>query len=102
MIPSTTGSIRGVDSIRTYEIRWEMPMKLALSPDEVAFRDELRTFFRTEIPAEIRDKVENGRELSREDIVTAHKLLHAKGIAVPKWPVEWGGQDWTSMQRHIW
>ncbi|MBF5002350.1 acyl-CoA dehydrogenase family protein [Nocardia sp. BSTN01] len=77
-------------------------MKLALSPDEVAFRDELRTFFRTEIPAEIRDKVENGRELSREDIVTAHKLLHAKGIAVPKWPVEWGGQNWTSMQRHIW
>ena len=77
-------------------------MKLALSPDEVAFRDDLRTFFRTEIPAEIRDKVKNGGELSRDDIVTSHKLLHGKGIAVPKWPVAWGGQDWTSIQRHIW
>ncbi|NKY49110.1 acyl-CoA dehydrogenase family protein [Nocardia vermiculata] len=77
-------------------------MKLALSSDEVAFRDELRTFFRTEIPAEIRDKVENGRELTRADIVANHKLLHERGIAVPKWPVQWGGQDWTPMQRHIW
>ena len=88
--------------MRTFAERWEMPMKLALSSDEVAFRDELRTFFRTEIPAEIRDKVKNGRELTRADIVANHKLLHERGIAVPKWPVQWGGQDWTPMQRHIW
>ena len=24
------------------------------------------------------------------------------GLAVPHWPVEWGGQDWTDLQRHLW
>ncbi|WP_369028681.1 acyl-CoA dehydrogenase family protein, partial [Nocardia farcinica] len=39
---------------------------------------------------------------SREDIVTAHKILNDNGLAVPNWPVAWGGKDWTPMQRHIW
>jgi alkylation response protein AidB-like acyl-CoA dehydrogenase len=77
-------------------------MKLALSPEEVAFRDELRHFYQTEIPVEIRDRVKHGHELSREQIVTAHKALNAGGLAVPNWPVAWGGKDWTPMQRHLW
>ncbi|MEV0684659.1 acyl-CoA dehydrogenase family protein [Nocardia sp. NPDC050378] len=77
-------------------------MKLALSPEEVAFRDELRHFYHTEIPVEIRDRVKYGHELSREDIVTANKILNDHGLAVPNWPVEWGGKDWTPMQRHLW
>lgn len=77
-------------------------MKLALSPDEVAFRDELRKFYRTEIPGSIRARVTHGEELSREDIVTAHKILNDHGLAVPNWPVQWGGKDWTPMQHHIW
>lgn len=77
-------------------------MKLALSPEELAFRDELRQFYRTEIPAEIRDRVKYGHELSREDIVTANKILNDHGLAVPNWPVAWGGKDWTPMQRHLW
>ncbi|MFC3432602.1 acyl-CoA dehydrogenase family protein [Nocardia seriolae] len=77
-------------------------MKLALSPDEVKFRDELREFYRTEIPAEIRDRVKYGLELSRDDIVTTHRILNENGLAVPKWPVQWGGRDWTPMQRHLW
>ncbi|MGW0183797.1 acyl-CoA dehydrogenase family protein, partial [Nocardia sp. NPDC003345] len=77
-------------------------MKLTLSPDEVAFRDELRKIYSTAIPAEIRERVKYGHELSREDIVTAHRALNEHGLAVPNWPVEWGGKDWTPMQRHLW
>ncbi|MGY0501286.1 acyl-CoA dehydrogenase family protein [Nocardia sp. FBN12] len=77
-------------------------MKLALSPDEVAFRDELRHFYATEIPADIRDRVKHGADLSREDIVTANKILNDNGLCVPNWPVAWGGKDWTPMQRHLW
>ena len=77
-------------------------MKLTLSPDEVAFRDELRKIYTTAIPAEIRERVKYGHELPREDIVTAHQILNQHGLAVPNWPVEWGGKDWTPMQRHIW
>ncbi|MFD6451504.1 acyl-CoA dehydrogenase family protein, partial [Nocardia sp. NPDC060220] len=77
-------------------------MKLALSPEEVAFRDELRHFYATEIPADIRDRVKHGQDLSREDIVTANKILNDNGLCVPNWPVAWGGKDWTPMQRHLW
>jgi alkylation response protein AidB-like acyl-CoA dehydrogenase len=28
---------------------------------------------------------------SRDDIVTSHKILNDHGLAVPNWPVEWGG-----------
>ncbi|WP_067571206.1 acyl-CoA dehydrogenase family protein [Nocardia acidivorans] len=77
-------------------------MKLALSPDEVKFRDELREFYRTEIPAEIRDRVKYGHELSRDDIVTTHRILNQHGYATPKWPAQWGGRDWSPMQLHIW
>ncbi|WP_194836268.1 acyl-CoA dehydrogenase family protein [Nocardia sp. XZ_19_369] len=77
-------------------------MKISLSPDEVAFRDELRNIYRTEIPADIRERFKYGRELSRDDIVRSHKALNDHGLAVPNWPVEWGGKDWTPMQRHLW
>ncbi|MFI6040613.1 acyl-CoA dehydrogenase family protein [Nocardia sp. NPDC051321] len=77
-------------------------MKISLSPDEVAFRDELRNIYRTEIPADIRERFKYGKELSRDDIVRSHKALNDNGLAVPNWPVEWGGKDWTPMQRHIW
>ncbi|NUP28692.1 MAG: acyl-CoA dehydrogenase [Nocardia sp.] len=77
-------------------------MKLTLSPDEVAFRDELRKIYTTAIPAEIRERVKYGHELSREDVVTSHRALNEHGLAVPNWPVEWGGKDWTPMQRHLW
>ncbi|MBJ8348732.1 acyl-CoA dehydrogenase family protein [Antrihabitans sp. YC2-6] len=77
-------------------------MKLALTDDEIAFRDDLRQFYATEIPAEVRDKVRRGVELDKEDWVTSHRILHANGLAVPNWPVEWGGKDWTPTQHHIW
>ncbi|MHA7649254.1 acyl-CoA dehydrogenase family protein [Mycobacterium sp. ML4] len=77
-------------------------MKLALTPDEAAFRDELRTFFTTKVPSEIRDKVREGVHLTRDEIVDNHKLLHEHGLAVPNWPVEWGGKDWTPTQFQIW
>ncbi|WP_410870049.1 acyl-CoA dehydrogenase family protein [Nocardia sp. A7] len=77
-------------------------MKLALTADEITFRDELREFYRTEIPAEIRTKVRHGEHLTRDEVVLSQRILNAHGLATPNWPVEWGGQDWTPTQRHIW
>ncbi|MGX9965660.1 acyl-CoA dehydrogenase family protein [Roseomonas sp. F4] len=76
-------------------------MDLRYTPDEIAFRDELRKFFRSEIPLSIRRKVSEGRALAREDYITSQRILHAKGLATPNWPVQWGGQDWTPVQRYI-
>ncbi len=77
-------------------------MKLQLSAEDAAFREEMRTFFTTQVSQEIRDTVAARRELSKEQIVEAQQTLNAAGIAVPNWPVEWGGKDWTPLQRHIW
>ena len=30
------------------------------------------------------------------------QILNEHGLAVPNWPVEWGGKDWTPLQRQIW
>ena len=43
-----------------------------------------------------------GRELSKDEIVESQRTLNAAGLAVPRWPVEHGGQDWTEIQFHIW
>ncbi len=77
-------------------------MQLALTPEEAAFRDELRTFYRTEIPADIRERTRTVTEANRDDIITTHKILNDHGLAVPNWPVEWGGKDWTPTQQQIW
>lgn len=77
-------------------------MRLQLSPDDEAFRARLRDFFRTQIPDEIREAVRSRHELTKEQIVQSQQILNANGLAVPHWPVEWGGQDWTQLQRHIW
>src|SRR5215218_1947218 len=77
-------------------------MRLQLAPEDRAFREELRTFFTTRVPELIRTAVAERRELARDEIVTAQRVLNAAGLAVPNWPVEWGGQDWSALRRHIW
>jgi alkylation response protein AidB-like acyl-CoA dehydrogenase len=76
-------------------------MDLRFTDEEIAFRNEVRSFFRTEIPAEIRRKASAGEEVTREDLVTTQRILNAKGWATPRWPAEWGGQDWTPIQHFI-
>jgi alkylation response protein AidB-like acyl-CoA dehydrogenase len=77
-------------------------MKLALTADEAAFRDELRSFYTTKIPEDVRELVRQGSSLTREQIVGTQKILNEHGLAVPNWPVEWGGKDWTPTQHQIW
>lgn len=74
-------------------------MNLELTPEEVAFRDNLRAVFR-EVPQEIRDRNRAG-QTTRQDIIDSQQVLNRHGVAVPHWPVEYGGQDWTPTQSHI-
>jgi alkylation response protein AidB-like acyl-CoA dehydrogenase len=76
-------------------------MDIALTKEERAFAEQMRTFFRTEIPADIRDRIARGEHPTREDIATSQRILNAHGLAVPHWPQEWGGRDWTPVQRHL-
>jgi len=77
-------------------------MQLELSAEDAAFRDEMRTWFTTEFPQDIRDKVLSGQHLTRDEIVVSQQALNAAGLAVPHWPEEWGGKGWSTLQRHLW
>ncbi len=76
-------------------------MDLRFTPEEIAFRDEVRAFFRSALPERIRAKLIEGRHLSKDDIVTWQRILNAKGWAVPHWPVEWGGTGWDPVRQYI-
>jgi pimeloyl-CoA dehydrogenase large subunit len=79
----------------------EDPMDLSFSKEELAFRDEVRTFFKESLPADIRKKLVEGRHTSKEDMVTWQRILNKKGWAVPHWPKEYGGTGWSPVQQYI-
>ena len=77
-------------------------MDLEFSPEEIAFREEVRDFIAENYPAQLRGKQDEGDELAKEDFLAWHRVLHAKGWVAPAWPVEYGGTGWTQTQRYIW
>jgi alkylation response protein AidB-like acyl-CoA dehydrogenase len=77
-------------------------MNLDFSPEDNAFRDEVRTFLAENYPAALREKQGGEEALSKEDYFSWHRILAKKGWAVPSWPVEWGGTGWTPTQKYIW
>ena len=76
-------------------------MDLNYSAEETAFRDEVRGWLDANIPADLRDKVLNYEDLSKEELVRWHKILAKKGWVAPSWPKEWGGTDWSPVKRYI-
>jgi alkylation response protein AidB-like acyl-CoA dehydrogenase len=76
-------------------------MDLNFSADETAFRDEVRSWLRANLPQDLREKVENYAHLSKDDLMRWHRILAKKGWVAPAWPKEWGGTDWNVVQRYI-
>jgi alkylation response protein AidB-like acyl-CoA dehydrogenase len=76
-------------------------MDLNYSPEELAFRDEVRSWLRANLPAELREKVERYEHLSKEELLRWHRMLAEKGWVAPAWPREWGGTGWNVVQRYI-
>ncbi|ALJ13054.1 acyl-CoA dehydrogenase family protein [Sphingopyxis macrogoltabida] len=77
-------------------------MDMEFSPEDLAFQKEVREFIAENYPAELRDKQDEGEEMSKEDFLSWHKILYKKGWIAPAWPVEYGGTGWTPTQRFIW
>src|SRR3984893_3842318 len=76
-------------------------MRLEFTDEELAFRDEVRTFLREELSPDISDKVLNGYELGWEDHLRWQRRLHERGWGGMGWPVEFGGTGWNSVQQYI-
>ncbi len=76
-------------------------MDLRFTPDELAFRDEVRGFIRDNLPADIRERMRLGYTPRKQDIVSWQRILNRQGWARPNWPTEYGGTGWTPVQRMI-
>jgi alkylation response protein AidB-like acyl-CoA dehydrogenase len=76
-------------------------MDLNYSPEELAFRDEVRGWLRANLPQDLREKVENYAHLSKDDLMRWHRILAKQGWVAPAWPKEWGGTGWNVVQRYI-
>lgn len=76
-------------------------MNLEYSDLDEAFRKEIRDFLTRETPPLLIRKVSQGRHLTKSELETWHGLLNSKGWLANHWPAEWGGPDWTTVQRFI-
>jgi alkylation response protein AidB-like acyl-CoA dehydrogenase len=77
-------------------------MNLDFSPEDLAFRDEVRAFIAQNYPAGLHEKQTSEDALTKEDYLSWHKVLAKKGWVAPGWPVELGGTGWTPTQKYIW
>lgn len=76
-------------------------MDMEFSAEDLAFQQEVRRFIAENYPPVLRGKQDDGDELTKEDHLSWHKTLYAKGWIAPAWPVEYGGTGWTPTQRFI-
>ena len=77
-------------------------MDLDYSPKDLAFREEVRSFLGEKYPAALRAKQDNEEALTKDDYLSWHRTLAARGWSTPSWPIEWGGTGWTPTQKYIW
>jgi alkylation response protein AidB-like acyl-CoA dehydrogenase len=75
---------------------------LSFSPEEEAFRDEVRAFLAEAKPLLPRGLgAPEAATRTRDDYMAWHKLLYKKGWAAPHWPKQYGGPGWSATQRYI-
>jgi alkylation response protein AidB-like acyl-CoA dehydrogenase len=75
-------------------------MDLSFTPEDLAFRDEVRTWLEKDYPAELRGKYSRD-EYSKEDFLLWQRTLYKRGWGGPAWPKQFGGTGWTSVQKFI-
>ncbi len=76
-------------------------MDLDFTPEEEAFREEVRAFLAQKLPTRLSDKVRKGIRLTKADMEEWHAILNERGWLAPHWPQEYGGTNWSVMQKFI-
>ena len=76
-------------------------MDLNFTPEELAFRAEIRQWVAESLPKDLSHKVLNSLRLSRDDMQRWAKILGSKGWLGYGWPTQFGGPGWTAVQKHI-
>ena len=76
-------------------------MNIDYSADEIAFRDEVRSFLKSNLPGDLRDKVLSNKRMVGEDFVRWQRILFERGWGGPYWTKEYGGTGWNETELSI-
>ncbi|HEX7761034.1 MAG TPA: acyl-CoA dehydrogenase family protein [Caulobacteraceae bacterium] len=78
-------------------------MDLDFSPQDLAFRDEVRAFIAENFDDEMRalmDQSKNGH-MNRQAQIRWLKRLGDRGWIAPDWPTQYGGTGWSDDQKYV-
>ena len=76
-------------------------MDMSYTPEQSAFRQEVRDWIQSAMPPRIKKKAEQGASFEHEETTEWHKILYKKGWIAPHWPKEHGGTGWDVTQQFI-
>lgn len=75
-------------------------MDLNLTPEELSFRDQVRTFLAAELPDDIRTRTFHVRSAAA-DLRRWQRILYSHGWGAIHWPRSFGGRDATPIQQYL-
>jgi alkylation response protein AidB-like acyl-CoA dehydrogenase len=78
-------------------------MDMDFSPEDLAFREEVRSFLAENLPERLRDGARRTPGVFVEPDIGMewHRILFKQGWVAPHWPKEDGGTGWTPTQKFI-
>jgi alkylation response protein AidB-like acyl-CoA dehydrogenase len=76
-------------------------MELSFTPEQEAFRREVRAWIESALPPNLAAKAKQNAHYEPEETKTWHRILAKKGWAAPNWPKEYGGTDLDPTRRFI-
>lgn len=78
-------------------------MDIELSPEDSAFREDVRTFLREHLPLEVKEGAAATPSVFVEPEIGQawNAVLHEKGWLGYQWPVEHDGTGWTPLQCYL-
>ena len=76
-------------------------MDLSFSPEEEAFRQEVREWIDEAMPDDLREKAEANAQFSMPEVMRWHEILYEKGWVAPHWPKKHGGAGMDPTRRFI-
>jgi len=78
-------------------------MDIDLSPEDLAFRGEVRTFLAANLPQSVKDGTAASPTVFVEPDIGQHwnAVLHAQGWLAYQWPKEFGGTGWNPVRRYV-
>jgi alkylation response protein AidB-like acyl-CoA dehydrogenase len=76
-------------------------MDFTISPEDDAFRAEVRAFMEAQLPQDIQRRGKHDYHSAREDVRRWMQILNRQGWGAPHWPEALGGTDWSPLRKYI-